>query len=173
MSAQADQATEQTPGQVPFIEPYPGLKYRERRFVIDAAEQKRLLNLCGIDPAIFGEEIDPIAFITLAIREGVRNGVSANGAVNMAQTITMHRPLSLGEEITVRGGILSVDEVPRGRVAFSETWLCMMMGTTSWSEHVYLSFWLIFFPSWLKFFLIKEENYLVWIRWISSGAQRF
>jgi hypothetical protein len=27
------------------------------------------------------------------------------------------------------------------------------------------------FPSWLKFFLIREENYLVWIRWFSSGAQ--
>ncbi len=25
----------------------------------------------------------------------------------------------------------------------------------------------------VKFFLIKEENYLVWIRWFSSGAQRF
>jgi hypothetical protein len=28
-------------------------------------------------------------------------------------------------------------------------------------------------PSWLKFFLIREEDYLVWIRWFSSGAQRF
>ncbi len=125
MSAQA----QATPEQVPFIEPYPGLQYQERRFVIDAAEQKRLLTLCGIDAAIFGEEIDPIAFITLAIREGIRNGVSANGAVNMAQTITMHRPLTLGEQITVGGGILSVDEVPRGRVAFSETWFAGADGT--------------------------------------------
>ena len=125
MSAQP----EKSPKQVPFIEPYPGLKYPERRFVIDAIEQNRLLKLCGIDPAIFGDEIDPIAFITLAILEGVRNGVSAKGAVNMAQTITMHRPLSLGEEITVDGGILSVDEVPRGRVAFSETWFTGADGT--------------------------------------------
>ena len=59
------------------------------------------------------------------------------------------------------------------RLAFIQTWLCMTMGTSSWSEHSYLSFWLFVFPSWLKFFLIREENYLIWIRWFSSGAQRF
>jgi len=106
----------------PFIEPYPGLKYDERSFVIDAKEQNRLLTLCNIDPTIFGDKIDTVAFITLAIREGVRNGVSSAGAVNMAQTISQHRPLRLGEPITVGGGILSVEEVPRGKVAFSETW---------------------------------------------------
>ena len=59
------------------------------------------------------------------------------------------------------------------RLAFSQTWLCMTMGTSSWSKHIYLSFCLFVLPSWLKFFLIREENYLVWIRWFSSGAQRF
>jgi hypothetical protein len=49
----------------------------------------------------------------------------------------------------------------------------MTMGTSSGSEHIYLSFWLFVFPSLLKFFLIREENYLVWIRWVSSGAQKF
>lgn len=106
----------------PFIEPYAGLNYDERTFTIDAAEQNRLVELCGIDSSIFGGMVDPVAFITMAIREGIRNGVSAAGAVNMAQTITQHRQLRLGEPITVGGGILSVEEVPRGRVAFSETW---------------------------------------------------
>mgnify|MGYP003347011109 CR=1 FL=1 len=78
-----------------FIEPYPGLRYCERQLVIDAAEQARLLGLCGIDPAVFGGMVDPVAFITIAIREGVRNGVSSKGAVNMAQTITQLRPLPL------------------------------------------------------------------------------
>ena len=108
----------------PFIEPYAGLRYDERTFSINAAEQNRLLQLCGIDPAIFADHIDPVAFITLAIREGVRNGVSSAGAVNMAQTVTQHRQLRLGEPITVNGEILSVDEVARGRVACSETWFC-------------------------------------------------
>jgi len=106
----------------PFIEPYAGLNYDERTFTIDAAEQNRLVELCGIDSSIFGGMVDPVAFITMAIREGIRNGVSAAGAVNMAQTITQHRQLRLGEPITVGGGILNVEEVPRGRVAFSETW---------------------------------------------------
>jgi hypothetical protein len=106
----------------PFIEPYPGLRYDERTFTIDAKEQNRLLTLCNIDPAVFGDKIDPVAFITLAIREGVRNGVSSAGAVNMAQTITQHRSLTLGEPITVNGEIKTVEEVARGKVAFSETW---------------------------------------------------
>jgi len=106
----------------PFIEPYAGLEYEQRSFTMDAVEQNRLLSLCGIDPAVFGDVVDPVAFITLAIREGVRNGVSSAGAVNMAQTITQHHRLRLGEPITVGGGILTVEDVPRGRVAFSETW---------------------------------------------------
>ncbi len=50
------------------------------------------------------------------------------------------------------------------RLAYSQTWLCMTMGTSSWSEHIYLSFCMFVLLSWLKFFLIREENYLVWIR---------
>lgn len=108
--------------QQPFIEPYPGLQYRERQLVVEAKEQARLLGLCGIDPAVFGGMVDPVAFISIAIREGVRNGVSSKGAVNMAQTITQLRPLPLDEPLTVGGGILTVEEVPRGKVAFSQTW---------------------------------------------------
>jgi hypothetical protein len=34
------------------------------------------------------------------------------------------------------------------------------MGISSWSEQSYLSFCLFVLPSWLIFFLIREENYL-------------
>jgi hypothetical protein len=36
----------------------------------------------------------------------------------------------------------------------------MTMGTSSWSEHIYLSFCLFVFPSWLKFFLIEKK--IIW-----------
>lgn len=111
-----------TAPQQEFIEPYAGLQYQQRTLNIDAAEQRRLIGLCGIDPAIFGDMVDPAAFISIAIREGVRNGISSRGAVNMMQTLCQHRQIRQDEPLVVGGGILSVEEVPRGRVAISETW---------------------------------------------------
>ena len=105
-----------------WIEPYQGLRYAPRELSVQAADQQRLLRLCGIDPEVFGPHVDPAAFITLAIQEGVRNRVHANGTVNLAQRLIQHRPLLLGEPLTVTGQILDVQEVPRGRVARSETW---------------------------------------------------
>ncbi len=108
--------------EVRFIEPYAGLRYPERVLSVEAAEQDQLLTICGIDPAIYQGMIDPVVFITMAIREGVRNGVSSNGAVNMQQKLIQHRPMRLGEPLTVNGGILGVEAVPRGTVATSECW---------------------------------------------------
>jgi hypothetical protein len=49
----------------------------------------------------------------------------------------------------------------------------MTMGTSSWSEHSYLLFWLFVFSCCLKISLIREKYYLVWIRWFTSGVQGF
>jgi len=38
----------------------------------------------------------------------------------------------------------------------------MKMGTSSWSEHTYLPFWLFVFPSWLKF--LSSEKKIIWFR---------
>jgi acyl dehydratase len=107
---------------VEWIEPYKGMKFKDRPMTVEAAEQQRLVSLCGIDPAVFGDNIDPAAFISLAIQEGVRNRVHANATVNMVQYLVQHRPMTLGEPLTVSGQILDVEEVPRGRVATSEVW---------------------------------------------------
>lgn len=107
---------------VDWIEPYKGMKFQDRVMTVEAEEQRRLLDVCGIDPAIFGDNIDPAGFITLAIQEGVRNKVHANGTVNMAQRLLQQRRMTLGEKLTVSGQILDVVEVPRGRVATSEIW---------------------------------------------------
>src|SRR5262245_14410088 len=107
-----------------WIEPYPGYKFERRQMTVEAADQARLLELCGIDPAVFGGCMDPAGFISLAIREGVRNRIHANGTVNMVNSLTQRRQLRLGEPLTVSGGVLDVKEVPRGRVATSEVWFC-------------------------------------------------
>ena len=96
--------------------PYPGLRYAKRVMVVDAANEARLMGHCGIDPAVFGGGIDPAAFIRFAIEEGVRNGISSNGGVNMVQGLVQHRPLRFGEMITVTGEILEVPpRASRGR----------------------------------------------------------
>jgi acyl dehydratase len=110
------------------IDPVKGFRYRERVTIVDPAEEARLLGHCGIDVALYGGNIDPAAFISLAIQEGVRNGISSNGGVNMVQGITQHRPLRLGEEIVVTGEILDVEQAPRGRVTTSETWFANSKG---------------------------------------------
>jgi acyl dehydratase len=106
--------------EVQWIEPYKGYCFQTRELTVEREEQARLVSLCGIDPAIFGDSIDPAGFISLAIQEGVRNRIHANGTVNMMNTLIQHRPMRLGEPLTVTGEILDVEEVPRGRVATSE-----------------------------------------------------
>jgi len=107
-----------------WIEPYRGYKFATREMTVEAREQEHLLALCGIDPAVFGGAMDPAGFISLAIQEGVRNRIHANGTVNMINTIRQERQMTLGEPLVVSGEILHVEEVPRGRVATSETWFC-------------------------------------------------
>jgi hypothetical protein len=68
------------------VTPYPGLRYTARVMQIDADNERRLLGLCGIDPAIYRDCVDPSTFISLAIQEGVRNGISSNGGVNTDPT---------------------------------------------------------------------------------------
>ena len=50
-----------------------------------------------MDPAVFGDKMDPAGFISLAIQEGVRNKVHANATINMVQHLVQHRPMTLGE----------------------------------------------------------------------------
>lgn len=102
------------------ITPTPGFAYAARRFIPDAAEERRLLAICGTDPALFGGGLDPATFITLAIEEQVRNGISSSGGVNMVQWLVVEDLPRFGEEVTVSGGILSVTEAPRGRVTTAE-----------------------------------------------------
>jgi hypothetical protein len=53
---------------VEWIEPYRGYRFETREMTVEAAEQARLVGLCGIDPDVFGGAMDPAGFISLAIR---------------------------------------------------------------------------------------------------------
>jgi acyl dehydratase len=103
-----------------WIEPYKGYLFQQRDMTVESADQARLLDLCGIDPNLFAGCMDPAGFISLAIQEGVRNRIHANGTVNMVNQLIQHKKVKLGEVLTVTGEVLDVEEVPRGRVATSK-----------------------------------------------------
>ncbi len=105
-----------------WLEPRAGFQYQADTVVVTADYQHEKLSLCGIDPALFGHAVDASFFIGLAIRAGVASGISAEGNVNMLQSLEQHRPARLDESLTVRGEITAVLEVPRGHTIDTDVW---------------------------------------------------
>lgn len=103
------------------VTPEPGFKLEPRSFWLDRADEERMLKVTGGDVELFGGNIDPAALIPLAIREASRNGISANGMVNMMQRIVVDAPLALNAEIRVTGQVTQVHHTPRGIVWICET----------------------------------------------------
>ena len=95
-------------------DPVSGLNFEPVTVSVSEAYQAEKLGYCGIDSGVFGDEVDPSFFILLGIEAGVRNGITAQGNVNMAQVLKQARPVRLGETLTVTGGISGVTEVPKG-----------------------------------------------------------
>ncbi len=116
---------------VESIDPYEGFAYREQTMVVESAEHNRMLDVCGIDPALYGGKVDPAFFIGLAIHAGVNSGISANGSVNMVQSLTQHCPVALDEKLAVTGRVLKVVAAPRGNVVTSEVQFAGADGRTA------------------------------------------
>lgn len=105
-----------------WLEPREGFEYRSGTVSIGAEYQREKIGLCGIDPDLYGDTVDASFFIGLAIRAGVVSGISAEGNVNMLQSLVQHRPARLDEALTVRGVITAVTPVPRGRTIDTDVW---------------------------------------------------
>jgi len=101
-------------------EPAAGFQYVPGTVIIARDYQGEKLEACGLDPALLGEVADPAFFIAEAIRAGIDSGISAEGNVNMLQSLVQHRPALLDEPLTVRGEIVAVTPVPRGRAVDTE-----------------------------------------------------
>ena len=84
--------------------------------------QQEKLTTCGIDPDVFAGVADPSFFIGIAIQAGVNSGISAEGAVNMVQSLEVVRPALLDELLLVEGRIESVQEVARGERVETHVW---------------------------------------------------
>lgn len=105
-----------------WVDPYTGFEYQTDTVVVPAAYQREKLSICGVDPDVFGTAVDASFFIGLAIRAGIASGISAQGNVNMLQSLIQHHPAELDESLTVCGRITAVTEVPRGRTIDSDVW---------------------------------------------------
>lgn len=103
-------------------EPEAGFQYQSHVIEPSIQTQRQRLGACGIDPEVFGDDVDPAFFIGLAIHAGIDSGISAEGNINMLQQLIQHRPAKLGEPLTVRGEIQAVTPVPRGLRVDTDVW---------------------------------------------------
>ena len=110
-------------------DPQPGFRYLPDVISVSGDHQREKLEACGIDPALFGDEVDPSFFIGLAIQAGIRSGISAEGNVNMLQTLVQYRPARLEEPLRIHGVITAVTPVPRGRAIDTDVWFADAAGT--------------------------------------------
>ena len=111
-----------TKEEVRWVDPTAGFEYQTDTVKVPADYQREKLSLCGINPDVFGDAVDASFYIGLAIRAGISSGISAQGNVNMLQSLVQHRPACLDEVLTVRGRITAVTEVPRGRTIDTDVW---------------------------------------------------
>ena len=105
-----------------WVVPHQGFNYLPDTVAVTAAHQIDKLLACGIDADIFAGHVDPAFFIGIAIHAGINSGISAEGNINMLQSLRMHRPVLLDEALMVKGQILAVTEVPRGLRVATDVW---------------------------------------------------
>lgn len=84
--------------------------------MVEAGVQARLLGLSNIDPAIYGDEVDPSAFTALAILEATRSGVELPVGLHAGQKLTLYRPIRLGEILWLTGQLSTRTQVDRGEM---------------------------------------------------------
>ena len=99
--------------EIKWVDPVPGFRYEPDHQVVSTQLQAEKLTVCGLPPEVFGAELDPSFLIGIGIRAGVSSGISAEGGVNMVQSLIQHRPGLLDEPFVVQGEIKTVEEVPR------------------------------------------------------------
>ncbi len=99
---------------IQWNEPVEGFEFEPDTVVVTAEHQGQKLGACGLDDSPFNGFVDASFYIGIGIHAGIRSGISAQGNVNMLQSLTQHRPVRLGEPLIVRGHIRKITEVPRG-----------------------------------------------------------
>ncbi len=99
---------------VQWQEPVEGFEFQPETITVTEEYQQEKLAACGLDDKPFRGFVDASFFIAIGIHAGIKSGISAEGNVNMLQTLVQHRPVRLGEPLVVKGHIRKMTEVPRG-----------------------------------------------------------
>jgi hypothetical protein len=107
---------------VQWLDPVEGFEYLTDTVTVEESFQREKLRACGLDPSIFGGSVDPSFFIGMAIHAGIKSGITAEGNINMVQSLIQHRPVQLGEPLLAKGRITNVTTVPRGRTIETDCW---------------------------------------------------
>ncbi len=108
--------------EVNWIEPVAGFEFEPDEIIVTEEYQTEKLAACGLDAGVFKDCVDASFYIGLGIHAGIKNGISAEGNVNMLTALIQHRPVFLGESLTVKGYIKQVNVVPRGHTIETEVW---------------------------------------------------
>ncbi len=108
--------------QKPFVEPEAGYQFEPRVITVSKQYQDEKLLSCGLEPARYQGHVDISFLIGLGIQFGIQNGISAEGNVNMLQSLSQSRAIPLDEPLTAKGFIANVTSVPRGRVIDTKVW---------------------------------------------------
>ena len=108
--------------ETPWVEPRVGYTFKPAPVVVSLQYQEEKLQACGLDPALFDNTVDPSFYIGLGIQAGIRNGITAEGNINMMTRLIQYRPVRPGEELTARGCITDIRDVPRGQVVSTDAW---------------------------------------------------
>ena len=104
-------------------EPVAGFEFEPEIISVSADFQAEKLEACGLESESLKGFVDASFFIGIGIQAGIKNGISAEGNVNMLTSLIQHRPILLDEPLTVKGTITKVSDVPRGQTIITDVWL--------------------------------------------------
>ncbi len=99
---------------VEWRKPEEGFEFQPDTITVTREYQQEKLSACGLDDKPFRGFVDASFFIGIGIHAGIKSGISAEGNVNMLQSLVQHRPVRPGEPLLVKGYIRKMTEVPRG-----------------------------------------------------------
>ncbi len=103
-------------------EPLAGYEFEPEIVSVTEDFQSEKLAACGLKSESLRGYVDASFFIAIGIQTGIHNGITAEGNVNMLTSLVQHRPVPLGEALTVRGSITEVIDVPRGQRIKTDVW---------------------------------------------------
>ncbi len=93
-----------------------GFTYPVWETSVSADRQREKHRCAGVDSAVFGNSADIVFFGMDCILATRRAGLSVNGKVHVRQTFSQRSAIALGERLTVRGRVGSVEPERRGHV---------------------------------------------------------